>query len=163
MGIYMARLETGEKRHRYSITRVLLVCSFALIISSLLACNSETYITPESSIALSPPASTFEIEEVRDADGVCVYSSEFYQDVPIRLVLTDSLGRALGDAPVTVYVDYAGNTFSGPQALQLFSDTNGNGVVDTPDELVSGVGDEAFRSRTRDTVSYTHLTLPTKA
>ncbi len=150
MGVYMAWLITWKKCDLLSRFRGLSVCGLASFISLLAGCNSDTYVTPDSSIHLSPPSSTFDIEEIRDEEGVCLFSPEFYQDVPIRLALTDSLGRAIGDAPVTVYVDYAGNTFSGQESMQLFSDMNGNAVVDTLDELVSGVGDEAFRSRTRN-------------
>lgn len=150
MGIHMAWLETGNLCHHYLKTRQFLQYSFFLLPVLLSGCSGEPYTTSQSSIVLSPPSSSYDIEELKDAEGACLFSSEFYQDVAIRLALTDGLGRAIGDAPVTVYVDYTANTFSGREALQLYSDINGNGVVDTPDELVSGAGDEAFRSRTRN-------------
>jgi len=75
-------------------------------------------------------------------------------------VVVDSSDRALGDSVVTVYLDFAGNTFSGDrESLQLFFDTNGNGVVDTPDELMSGVGDDAFSVRTDEYTASTLLLL----
>ena len=160
MGIYMARLKNNIfviamkhlsnfnlvrfKLARFNLSRLSMVktgfLKLALRLSVLTTlilagCTGDPVITPDSELRLSPPSSTYEIQESKDNEGNCIFSPEFYQDVPIRMVVTDGLGRAILEAPVTVYVDYAGNTFSGLESLQLYSDT----------------------------VSYTHLTLPTKA
>ena len=152
MGIFMAWLETLFKResivHRYYVvaTTVAVVSGMSFVSG----CTGESIVTPDGQLTISPASTSFDIVEFRDSSGNCVFSPDFYQDVPVNLVLTDELNRALGDALVTVYVDYTGNTFSGPESLQLFSDNNGNRVIDTVDELVSGVGDEAFTTRTDD-------------
>ena len=49
---------------------------------------------------------------------------------------------------MSVYAEFAGNTFTGLTALALYADNNGNGLVDAPDELVSGVEDGIFRAKT---------------
>jgi len=172
MGILLARLisvYTGcilKRRHwlsgafrnrlRYLSIRVWVL--FALSIS-LVACSSDPQLTPDSRILINPTAFQFEIEEFKDPNGICVFSPEIYQDVPVSLVVVDSSDRALGDTLVTVYLDFAANTFSGAESLQLFFDTNGNGVVDTPDELVSGIGDDAFSIRTDKYTASTLLLL----
>ena len=126
---------------------------------SLFACSSEPQLTPDSRILINPGSFEFEIEEFKDSDNVCVFSPDFFQDVPVSLVVVDGSNRALGNSPVTVYLDFAANTFSGRESLQLFFDTNGNGVVDTPDELMSGVGDDAFSVRTDEYTASTLLLL----
>jgi len=167
MGILLARLAnlytkgTLERSFRslkaqcadHGWTAQWIVLSGSLMLA---ACNSDPQLTPDSQILISPGTFEFEIEEFRSPDGACIFSPEFFQDVPVSLVVVDGSNRAIGNAPVTVYLDFAANTFSGRETLQLFFDVNGNGVVDTPDEFMSGVGDDAFRVRTD---AYTASTL----
>ena len=49
---------------------------------------------------------------------------------------------------MSVYVDFAANTFSGIAVLSLFDDLNGNGVVDEDVELVSAKDDSIARVKT---------------
>lgn len=146
MGIFMAWLEAliGSRK---LVQQLRGIASSLIVLCILSGCTSESIVTPDSRLTITPASSSFDIVEFRDSTGNCVYSPEIYQDVPVSLVLTDDLNRSLGNALVTVYVDYTGNTFSGPQTLQLYVDSNGNRVIDTVDELVSGVGDEAFTTR----------------
>ncbi len=149
MGVFMAglttRLDNTNSLIDHGAIAVIIFSSFVLT-----GCNSETIVTPDSQLRISPDATSFDIVEFRDPAGNCVFSTDFYQDVPVSIVLVDSLNRSLGNTPVTVYADFTGNTFSGPEALQIFIDNNGNAVVDNIDELVSGVGDDAVSIRTDD-------------
>ena len=112
------------------------------------ACSSDPQLAPDSTIRITPGSQNFEITELLDDQGNCIFIPGFFQDLPISLAVINSSNQVVGNANVTVFTDFSGNTFSGPEFLQLFSDSNGNGVVDSPDELVSGVDDDAFSIRT---------------
>jgi len=71
-----------------------------------------------------------------------------YQDLPILISVTDTSGTPMGNAEVLLYSDYSGNTFTGPDVIQIFADTNGNGVVDADTELVSGIDSDAYKTIT---------------
>jgi len=170
MGIllaWLARLYTGsthKRSVRFSNARgTSYVWMVKWIVSSaslmLAACSTDPQLTPDSQILINPGSFEFEVEEFKNPDGTCIFSPDFFQDVPVSLAIVDGSNRAIGDAQVTVYLDFAANTFSGRETLQLFFDSNGNGVVDTPDEFVSGIGDDVFRVRTDEFTASTLLLL----
>lgn len=154
MGVFMAWLgkvpEFMDTAPRPQSRCYLIITAMAVLLPGMFlsSCNSDSYVVPGASISITPSSSSYDIQEVVDEDGFCVYYADYFQDVPLSISLTDEFNRALTDAPMTVYVDFSGNTFSGEEVLQLFHDKNGNGVVDTLDERVSGASDEAFRTRT---------------
>jgi hypothetical protein len=79
--------------------------------------------------------------------GVCVEDAN-YNDHVVFITVTDSSDRPLGDVEVLMSVDLTGNTSPGVPVLKLYEDKNSNGVVDDPEEYVSGVGDPFFKTRT---------------
>jgi len=80
---------------------------------------------------------------------ICSNNSDaVYQDVPVNISITDAQGSPLGGVDVGIYAEFSGNSFSGPEVLQVFADRNGNGVIDQKTELVSGRESEIFKTRT---------------
>jgi len=71
-----------------------------------------------------------------------------YQDIPVLISVSDAQGTPMGRAEVGVYADFSGNTFSGPEVLQVYADLNGNGVVDEDTELVSGNESGVYKTKT---------------
>jgi len=119
-----------------------------VLIAFATACSSDPQLTPDSTIRITPSSQNFEVDELLDDEGNCLVVPEFFQDLPISITVINASNQAVGNANVTVFTDFSGNTSLGFEFLQLFSDSNGNGVVDSPDELVSGVDDDAFSVRT---------------
>ncbi len=118
------------------------------LLGLLTACSSDPQITPTSRIAVQPETISFDIDEITDEDGNCIFVPGFFQDVPINLSVVNASNQVIGDSRISVYLDFAGNSFSGLEVLQLFSDSNGNGVIDPTDELITGIGDDAVTIRT---------------
>lgn len=114
----------------------------------LSGCVQTEHLDINGQLKISPDTKSIAIVETTDADGQCLYDAGYYLDTPVVIAMTDSQGFAQGDTPVSVYVDYSENTFSGPPVLSLYADQNGNGVIDDPDELVSGFDQDIFTART---------------
>ena len=114
---------------------------------ALAACGGEQLPTG-AELTISPAARSIEIVEYRDASGACAFDPNLFVDLPVVMRLVGGDGSPIGDAEVSVYVDFAANTWSGYPPLALFDDANGNGVVDADAELASGADDDVARVRT---------------
>jgi len=113
-------------------------------LASLVACSSGQ-LPSGATLAIEPSARSFEIVERLDEEGRCRFVDGQHTDLPLLFALRDAQGSPIGDADVSVYADFAANTFAGFPALALYEDRNGNGVVDAETELVSGRADAAVR------------------
>lgn len=109
----------------------------------LVGCSTDPQISPTSRMSIQPESLRFDVDEVTDSNGNCIFIPEFFQDVPVNLAIVNANDQAVGDSRIAVYLDFSGNTFSGLEVLQLFADNNGNGVIDPTDELITGIGDDA--------------------
>ncbi len=123
---------------------LLMVASAALLIS---ACNTDQYPIG-AKMRITPEIKTINIDPPEDLNQACTVDPNRYQDFPLNIVLTDGQDSPIGDAEVSVYVDFSGNTYGGLDTLQLYEDKNGNGVVDVEFELVSDYNAPIFRTRT---------------
>ena len=119
------------------------------VMASLFGMSCTNDIVPVNArLLITPESHTTNIIEQRDADDQCSYDASNYVDLPIVLQLTTDNGSPIGDTSMSVYVDFAANTFSGIAVLSLFDDLNGNGVVDEDVELVSAKDDSIARVKT---------------
>ncbi len=120
-----------------------------LLIGLLAACNTDQF-PPDAVLQVSPQTKTITLTATDpSADMGCFVSPDtLYQDIPVNVSVTNEEGSPLGDVEVGMYMEYSGNTFSGPQVLQLYADRNGNGVVDGEPELVSGSEDGVYKTKT---------------
>ncbi len=114
----------------------------------LSGCVQSGQLDINGQLKISPDVKSITIVETKDSSNRCIYDAGYYLDMPVVISMVDSLGYAQGDTPVSVYVDYSENTFSGPPTLSLYADSNGNGVIDDPDELVSGFDHDIFQGTT---------------
>ena len=131
---------------RLAPPRLALSC-FALSCLALAACSS-SQLPVGATLDISPPARSIDIVERRDAEDRCLFDPADHVDLPVVLALRDGQGSPIGGAELTVYVDFAANTYGGFPVLALYDDLNGNGVVDAGTELVSGADDGAVRVTT---------------
>ena len=123
--------------------------ALSLLSSLFTACGTDQQLQPGSSVVIDPAVRDIEIVELLDANGLCIFSEDNFLDSPVAIRVLDSTGGPVGNADLTVYTDWSGNTFpNGFEALKLYEDRNGNGVVDDPAELVSGASDAIFRTET---------------
>lgn len=116
-----------------------------IVISALAILNSgcsSDQLPNDTQISISPASHTIDIIEQRDANDRCLFNPDNHVDLPLVLGLTNGDGSPIGDSEISVYLDFAGNTFSGFPALSLYEDRNSNGVVDAETELVSGSDDD---------------------
>lgn len=124
-----------------------LLSGLAAALVALGACSSGQ-VPVGATLDISPEARSIDIVERRDADDRCLFDPDNHVDLPVVLALRDGQGSPIGDAELTVYVDFAANTYGGFPVLELYDDLNGNGVVDAETELVSGEDDGVARVRT---------------
>jgi len=110
----------------------------AAVICTLASCNTEQLPTG-ATLSISPANRTITIADNSDDQGRCFINRQHYIDQPIVMTMLSADGKPIGDKNVTVYVDYAGNTYPGSTVLALFDDQRGNsnGVIDADNELVS--------------------------
>lgn len=115
----------------------------------LTACDSDQ-LPVGTTVTLSPSEHIVTlVSHSPDETPACVTGEEgIYQDLPILISVTKSGGAPVGGAEVLLYSDYASNTFSGPDVIQVYADTNGNGVVDADTELVSSINSDAYKAKT---------------
>jgi hypothetical protein len=138
-------------RPRWSMTAMLL----AVVATS--TCSNDI-VPVNASLSLTPDTHTTNITERQNANGRCLFDAGQYVDIPILMQLTSADGSPIGDASISVYADFAANTYSGISPLALYDDLNSNGVIDPDTELVSGVDDDIARVKTdRWTGSYALL------
>jgi len=130
-------------------TTVLLRLATALAGMALLGACQPEQLPIGAQLSMSPPERSITVQDRTNENGSCPFDPDYHTDQPIVLALTDGQGSPIGDAEVSVYVDWAENTFVGLPALALYDDHDGNsnGVVDD-DELVSGSGDSIARVST---------------
>lgn len=121
------------------ISRPIGIALSCVFCSFLVACENTDQLPNNAQVSVSPNEKNITMSANPDLQTVCIVSEDtLYQDIPILISVTNDQGVPLGDIDVGVYADYTGNTFSGPEVLQVFADHNGNGVVDGLTELVSG-------------------------
>ncbi len=131
---------------RYSsATRAVVLAVFSTVLVSGCA-NDE--IPVNASLSITPNSHSTTVIELRDPNDECRFNPENYVDIPIVMQLNTADGSPIGDAQISVYADFAANTFPGFPVLSLYDDLNGNGVVDSPIELISGVDDDIARVKT---------------
>jgi len=111
-------------------------------------CNINKQLPPGSKVIVEPNSRTIHITELRDDNNTCIWDDNNYLDIPVTLWVLNSEDKPIGDTEVAIYVDWSGNTFSGVEALKLYDDRNGNGIVEDPEELVSGAGEGIFTTKT---------------
>ena len=116
--------------------------------TALVAACDSGQVPTDARLSVSPEERTIRITEVRGADGLCRTDGSRFVDVPMLLALNGPNGSPIEGAEVSVYVDFAGNTYSGRPVLALYEDRNGNGVVDADTELASAATDSIARVRT---------------
>ncbi len=123
--------------------------SLLLSLGVLASCQSSDQLPTGASLQLNPTSRSYTITVPADSEVFCYTGPEMlYEDVPLLISLTNESGAPLGGVEVTVYSDYAGNTFSGADVLQLYEDKNDNGVIDDESELVSGIEDGVYVTKT---------------
>ena len=120
--------------------RICLCVALPLLVS---ACGDSNQLPIGAELRIAPDSRTITVADRTDANGNCIINPDLFVDMPILISTLDGNGSPLGDVDVSVYVDFSGNTFSGPPVLSLFDDRRGNdnGVIDDF-ELVSGSGDD---------------------
>ena len=112
-------------------------------------CGDDEQLPPGTAVQITTGDRKFTVTELRDDADVCIWFDENHLDIPVSIQVVNGQGSPIGEAELTLYVDWSGNTYPGREALKLYEDRNGNGVVDDPAELVSGSDDEIFVTRTR--------------
>lgn len=118
--------------------------------------KSSEQLPPNSSVIVNPSEITWEIA---NNGGVCNYDPNVYQDHTISIMVVNESNNYIPDAPLTVSLDLAGNTFSGIPVLALYDDKNGNGLADDPSELVSDNTDEIYDTNTDSVTGHKYLIL----
>jgi hypothetical protein len=112
----------------------------------LAACNnSDDQFSPGTNVTIAPTEFVWTVTEVLDNDGQCIYFEDFYQDNIMRITVADGGGRPIGDMKLELYLSPSSSTsnpaFGNQHIFYLYDDFNNNGVVDHPEELVSGAGE----------------------
>lgn len=115
--------------------------------SMLWSCNSDQ-LPNDTRVSVSPSGKNIRISSTFEEDMFCFIEDGLYQDVPLLISVTDGQSAPLGDVEVGVYADYAANSFNGAEVIQLYSDANGNGVIDGPEELVTSVSSGIYKAKT---------------
>ncbi|MEL0585327.1 MAG: hypothetical protein AAES65_10680 [Candidatus Thiodiazotropha sp. (ex. Lucinoma kazani)] len=125
------------------LSSAVIIC---LLIFSLTACNNNNdQFAPGTSVTIAPSSYTWTVMELLDTQGACIFSQNDYQDNVVVITVNDPNGMPIGDMDFQVYLSPSNST-SPPQLddwhiFYLYDDFNSNGVIDHPEELVSGVGD----------------------
>lgn len=135
---------SGHKRHR-SAARAIVLTVFSTLLAT--ACSNDE-IPLNASLRITPNSHSTTVTEQRDSNDQCLFFTDNYVDIPVLLQLNTADGSPIGDAQISVYADFAANTFPGFPVLSLYDDLNGNGVVDSPIELISGRDDDIARVKT---------------
>ena len=120
----------------------------ALALAAALGACDTAQLPPGAALTITPEEQSYTVPDRRDDNGLCLIDPNLYVDLPLVFALRDAQGSPIGDAELSVYVDFGDNTYGGYPVLELYEDVNGNGVVDPESELVSGEGDEIARVRT---------------
>ncbi len=120
-----------------------------MVVATPLGASCSNDVVPVNArLVISPDSHTTTIIEQHDVDDRCLFDAANYVDLPIVLQLTTDNGSPIGDTSMSVYVDFAANTYSGIAVLSLYDDLNGNGVVVEDVELISAKDDSIARVKT---------------
>lgn len=107
-----------------------------LVAISLAACggqsDSDNTQLPVGAIVRVFP----EIIDWTISDNSACYSAGLYNDSGIAIRVEDSNGSPIGNVKLTIMADLSSNT-SPFQYIQIYRDVNGNGVIDSSDQLVT--------------------------
>lgn len=144
LGLQLARIENEDEA-----VKTKKWISLLLSVGVLASCQSSDQLPAGASLQINPTSRSYTITVPEDFEVSCYTGpGMLYEDVPLLISLANDSGVPLGGVEVNVYSDYAGNTFSGADVLQLFEDLNGNGVIDGDSELVSGIEDGVYETKT---------------
>jgi hypothetical protein len=121
----------------------LIICSVGLLSA---ACNNQNdQFPPGTNVSIAPSGYTWTVEELLDAQGVCIFSNDRYQDNVMVITVSDANGRPIGEMDLDIYLSPSNSTspprYDNQYSFYLYDDLNNNGVVDHPEELVSGTGE----------------------
>lgn len=113
----------------------------------LWSCNTVTsnQLPPGTTVSVDPEEIKWTIP---NNGGVCNFNPDYYQDQTISIMVLNDSGTYIPEAPLSITVDLAANTFTGIPVLALYNDVNENGVVDGSEELVTDTNSGAFDSST---------------
>ena len=141
----------------YRISKLTNTFLLVIALASVSGCKkSSEQLPPNSTVVVNPSEISWEIAS---NGGVCNYDPSIYQDHTVSIMVVNESGNYIPDAPLMVSLDLSGNTFSGVPVLALYEDKNGNGVADSPSELVTDSGDEAYDTRTDLKTGHKYLIL----
>ena len=113
----------------------------------LSSCSSSSQMPPDTQLRIYPTEKTIRVSPLITSAGSCVQELDYYQDVPIQLVLEAPDSQPVGDAIIQVYADYSGNTSATLEVMSLYQDVNQNGVIDAQDRKVSTSEDGVLQVR----------------
>ena len=144
-----------EGRHRRPVMLPLLhklsgrmACVLVAVVLLLTQGCSNDLVPVNATLRINPDSHSTTVTERRDSNDQCLFYTDNYVDIPVLMQLNTADGSPIGDAMISVYADFAANTFPGFPVLSLYDDLNGNGVVDSPLELISGTDDSIARVNT---------------
>ena len=124
--------------------RLINISLVVLLSSAFFGCNNTDQLGPDTTVTIAPTEQTWFVSDLLDSNGNCVVSQDYYQDNVFVITVRDSNGSPIGEADLAIYLSPSNST-SPPQhnneyIFYLYDDLNSNGVVDHPQELVSGTG-----------------------
>lgn len=134
----------------YAIKRFVAGAAIGTLLSGCGSGADENPVPPGSSVRVNPTEVTWNITPITDVNGNPVCVNGIYNDHTFTISVLNSAGQPLGDVPLSIRLDLAANT-SSTDLMRLYDDANGNGVVDHPQELVSGSGSVLFTTTARYT------------
>ena len=126
-----------------NITQFWLIVLMGFLLS---ACNnSDDQLPSGTKVKVAPTSYTWTVTELLDNTNTCIFFPDSYQDNVVHITVTDSEDRPIGEVDISLYLSPSNNTsppgFEDQHVFYLYDDFNGNGVVNHPEELVSGTGD----------------------
>jgi hypothetical protein len=112
---------------------------------SFIGCNNSTdQLGPGTNVRIAPTEQTWIVSDLLDTNGNCVVSQDYYQDNVFMITVSNSNGMPIGEADLDIYLSPSNSTsppqYNNEYIFYLYDDTNNNGVVDHPQELVSATG-----------------------
>ncbi len=139
-------IKTMTKRPLGAIAGAAVLALASLWLSGCGGGNGSEQLPPNSSVQVRPQNFTWNITPNGDP---CIIDPNLYQDQLIAITVVNGNGNPISKAKLLMSLTLSGNTFSGFPVLELYSDSNGNGVAEA-NELVSDVNDSAYETITED-------------
>ena len=124
---------------------------------TLFGCEPSGQLPNNAEVRIAPSSHLIDITQVTSSQGGCLFNPNNYVDTPLLLSVHDGQGSPIGEAELSVNIEYSGNSFLGPPVLALYEDINSNGVVDVESELVSGGDDNGYIGKTRKDSGDKHM------